>query len=363
LRKNKSQILKNLYFKNTSFKNIKAKVDLKLITIQKKGPMKKIKLYPIISVIIAVIFFGTAASCNMCGINLTTETTASTATESDTGETAAGTTSAEETAAETAAEETTEESSEDIQLVDISQLTDVFAIANESGDQLITFYSDEDVTEFEDFNGAIGEDGHFYTIEYVEKQNSNDQDSGRVVSDNFDNMEGYIYNVLEDNLIANNTYYICNSDVINEDNLLTTVSAGIIDLDADTRAQIEDIKGRNIQEGWIIDEYSDGTQILIVVFEPDGNNLLMSIALKTTEGIKLMDYPVVSDGQSAWRVDDGGKIDPKLFSILFSTPTNEGLLIGVCWAGAEGENTFFLLEEADALTQLPSEIYRYWSPV
>ena len=101
--------------------------------------------------------------------------------------------------------------------------------------------------------------------------------------------------------------------------------------------------------------------MLIALFEPYGNNLLMSIALKTADGIKLMDYPVVSDGQSAWRVDDGGKIDPKLFSILLTVRAKEGLLFVVSWAGAEGENTFFLLEKADALNQLPWEIYRYWS--
>ena len=325
--------------------------------------MKKIKLYSIISVLIAIMFFGTAALCNQCGIIPSAITTASTATESDTSETADETTkeAATEAATEETAQETISEGNGNIELVDRSQMMDVFAIANESGDQLITFYSDEEITEFEEFNGAIGEDGQFYNIEYVEKQDSNDQDSGRVVSDNFDNMEGYIYNVLEENLIASNTYYICNSEVINEENLLTTVSTGTAAIDEDTKTQIEDIKGRSIQEGWIIDEYSDGTQILIVVFEPNGNNLLMSIALKTADGIKLMDYPVVSDGQSAWRVDDGGKIDPKLFSILFTTPTNEGLLIAVCWAGAEGENVFFLLEETDALSQLPSEIYRYWS--
>ena len=115
------------------------------------------------------------------------------------------------------------------------------------------------------------------------------------------------------------------------------------------------------QKAWVIDEYSGGTQVLIALFEPYGNNLLMSIALKTVDGIKLMDYPVVSDGQSAWRVDDGGKIDPKLFSILLAAPTKEGLLFVVCWAGAEGENTFFLSEKADTLSKLPWEIYRYWS--
>ena len=65
--------------------------------------------------------------------------------------------------------------------------------------------------------------------------------------------------------------------------------------------------------------------MLIALFEPYGDNLLMSIALKTADIIKLMDYPVVGDGQSVWRVDDGGKIDPKLFSILFAVRAKEGL--------------------------------------
>ena len=323
--------------------------------------MKKIKLYSIIFALIAIMFFGTAALCNLCGITLDTSaitSATSAAAESKSSETV---TETETTLAEETTAETTSESNEAIELVDLSKLLPVFTIANDPGDQLITFYSDEDVIDFEEFNGAIGDDGQFYNIEYVEKQDSNDQDSGRVVSDNFDNMEGYIYNVLEENLIADNTYYICNSEVINEENLLATVSAGTVVLDDETKIQIEDIKGRGVQEGWIIDEYSDGTQVLIVVFEPEGNNLLMSIGLKTADGIKLKDYPVVSDGQSAWRVDDGGKIDPKLFSILFATPTNEGLLLVVCWAGAEGENTLLLLEKADALNLLPWEVSRYWS--
>ena len=321
--------------------------------------MKKIKLYSIISALIAIMFFVTAALCNQCGIiTPATSTTAATTAESKTSETVAET---ETTAVIETTAETTSEENGDIKLVDISKLVAVFAIANESGDQLISFYSDEEVTDFEELNGAIGDDGQFYNIEYVKKQDSNDQDSGRVVSANFDNMEGYVYSTLEEKLIADNTYYLCNSEIINKKNLLTTVSTGAVVLDQETKTQIQDIKGRDLQEGWIIDEYSDGTQVLIVVFEPEGNNLLMSIGLKTADGIKLKDYPVVSDGQSAWRVDDGGKIDPKLFSILFATPTNEGLLLIVSWAGAEGENTLFLLEKADALNLLPWEVSRYWS--
>ncbi|MBU4450644.1 MAG: hypothetical protein KKE35_05065 [Actinobacteria bacterium] len=153
------------------------------------------------------MFFGTAALCNMRGITLDTSATASASAESKINETVAET---ETSSVEKTAAEITLEDNGDIELVNISNLVAVFAIANEPGDQLISFYSNEDITDFEEFNGAIGENGQFYTIEYVNKQDRNDQDSGRVVSDNFDNMEGYVYSVLGENLIANNTYYLCN---------------------------------------------------------------------------------------------------------------------------------------------------------
>jgi len=324
--------------------------------------MKKLKLYSVISLLTAVILLGTSAVCNMCGITLdtsATESAVSATSESGTSETVAETeiTSTEETAAETASE-----SSMDIQLFDISLLAPVFAIANTPGDQLISFYSDENVTDFKDLNGAIGEDGQFYNIKYDKKQAGNDQDSFRVVAENFDNMEGHVYSVLEGNLVASDSYFLCNSGVIDKSNLLITANDTDVPLDLGTKTQIEGIKGRNVQEGWIIDEYSNGTQVLIVVFEPDGNNYLMSIGLKTPDGIKLKDYPAVSDdGQSVWRVDDGGKVLPKLYTMMFAAPTNKGLLIVVKWAGAEGENILLLLENADSLELLPWEVSRYWS--
>jgi hypothetical protein len=194
------------------------------------------------------------------------------------------------------------------------------------------------------------------------KQDSNNQDSFRVVAENFDNMGGYVYSVLGGNLIASNSYFLCNSGVIDKNNLLTTTSTTDTALDPETKTQIEGIKGRSVQEGWIIDEYSNGAQVLIVIFEPDGNNYLMSIGLKTSDGIKLKDYPAVSDdGQSVWRVDDGGKVLPKLYTIMFAAPTNKGLLLVVKWAGAEGENILLLLEKAGSLELLPWEVSRYWS--
>jgi hypothetical protein len=328
--------------------------------------MKRIKPYIIITLLTGITFFGIASLSSQCRISPPENTVVSSASGDTAASSASAATSAIETTAETTsaietAAETASESSAQAELVDISKLSAVFAIANESGDKLISFYSDSGTTLFEELNGAIGEGGKFCTIEYIKKQAKNDQDSNRVVSSNFDNMEGYIYKTIGKKLIANNTYYLCNSEFLREDKLLDTISTGITVLDAAAKTQIQEIKGRSVQDGWVIDEFSNGIQVLVVVFKPEGSNFLMSIVLKTADGLKFMDYPVVSDGQSAWRVDDGGKIDPKLFSILFALPTNEGLLTVINWAGAEGENTIALIETADALSPLPWEVYRYWS--
>lgn len=335
--------------------------------------MRRSKQYILIAMLSIVFLFGISATCNMCGFDITTPTTAAEVSTSETIDGQSDQTSSEtagvseETAAETTlsgetASESSPESSSEISPVELSKMMPVFAIANEPGEKLITYHVDDGIINFQELNGAIGEDGQFYAIEYVGMQSANNQDSFRVVASNFDNMEGHIYNNLGNNLTASNSYYLCNSGLINKDNLLSSVSSGNTNLDNATKTQISGMKNRGVQDGWIIDEYSEGTQVLVVVFEPDGNNLLMSIALKTADKVKFMDYPVVSDGQSAWRVDDGGKINPKFFTMLFTARTDNGLLSVINWAGAEGESTLALLEGADFLTQLPWEVSRYWSP-
>jgi len=72
----------------------------------------KRKLFPLISIFILVILFGTAAICNMCGLNLSTETATSTTEESQTASTSAQVSENEETTKVTTAEDTKEETTD-----------------------------------------------------------------------------------------------------------------------------------------------------------------------------------------------------------------------------------------------------------
>lgn len=244
-----------------------------------------------------------------------------------------------------------------------SKIGNIFAIANESGNRLITFTPIEDATSMESLDVVIGVDNQYLSLEFVKKQDRNDLDTARVTASNFDNMEGYVYQVLEKQAIPNQTYFLGNHDVISERSLLNSSVSKPIALSNDALKKISDTKGRPVKEGWVMADYGDEGQFQIAVFEPQGQNCLMSMILKTKEGnLKFMDYAAVNDGTSVWRVDDGGKIDPDLFSIRFVAKTDQGLLIIVSWVGAEGENTLFLLEKSDELQEQPAPAYRYWSP-
>ncbi|MEI7615467.1 MAG: hypothetical protein WCJ54_02045 [Actinomycetota bacterium] len=72
----------------------------------------KSKSIPIIAAVVVLLLFGTAATCNMCGINYTTDTTTTAGGENKTGDTSSDTTKKEADAQNTtAAPTTTEETS------------------------------------------------------------------------------------------------------------------------------------------------------------------------------------------------------------------------------------------------------------
>ncbi len=321
--------------------------------------MKK-KYCPYLLIFLSLTFIVATVSCNMPRSSLATDSTSKTIWENDAEKTSSVKT--QETLRTESTIDGNTEDPQDMALADITRLIPVFAIANNTADQFITFYSEADEEMLKGLNGAIGKEGQFHEIKYIAKQESSDLDTARVVSDNFDHMEGYLYNNLGNKLIANETYFLFNTEVLQKKYFLPSAGKEIIVMDEKDKIQIEEYKSRTVMQGWVISEYNDGIQIWIIVFEPQGSSLLMSIFLKTDDGIKSIDYPAESDGQSAWRVDDEGIIDPGLFSILFAAKTLDGLLVAVCWAGAEGENIFFLLEQEDTLEQFSSEIYRYWSP-
>jgi len=243
----------------------------------------------------------------------------------------------------------------------IGALTDVdfaFAIANQAGDQLLIAQPGEDTATIDEFDTAIN-GAEQLAISYLERQSGNDQNTNRETADNFNNMPGYLYQVSSGAAVANQTYLLCSAASGLADSLLNQVET--VELTTDAKVKIAEQKERGVQNAVTLASYEDGTQVLFVLFEPDGANLLFSIVIKNGDTLDFYDYPAVLVSNSAWRVDDGGVADPAWFNVLLGINTEEGRGFIINWLGAEGENTVYLLDQDGAISEAQL-YYRYWSP-
>ncbi len=245
-----------------------------------------------------------------------------------------------------------------------NDLANVFAMADESGQRLIVFSYLEEAPELEALNVAIGAGNDYLSVKYAGEQAASAEDSYRIVAANFDNLGGYLFDVVEGKAVPDQTYFITSSQVVAEAQLLKTSQGETAPLSKADQAMLAEAKKKDYQDGWILADYADGSQLLQVVFAGEGAEQLMSIVFKNPTGdLKFSDYPASGDEYSAWRVDDGGIIASEDFKVCFSILTDRGFTAALSWAGPEGESTFVLQESETELVQTPMEGYRYWSPI
>ncbi|WP_248758611.1 hypothetical protein [Paenibacillus sp. ATY16] len=249
--------------------------------------------------------------------------------------------------------------------LELSRLENVFAFADETGQQLITIPSEngDEVEDPEQFVTAVGNGGDRVEIEYVRRQEANDQDTNRQSIDNFNNMAGDIYKIKgEGILMPNKSYLLAKEGVVSQDSLVDITSAEdgqYEQADADTIARVEGLMGRKVTSSSILSE-SDQEKVALFVFERDGDDMLASIAYINDDKVLFKDFPATYNESGTWRVDGGD--DPGRFEVLFLAHSDEGVLLGIAWAGAEGENLFVLQEADGALEDTDLKGGRYWSP-
>ncbi|NIK70532.1 hypothetical protein [Paenibacillus sp. BK720] len=249
--------------------------------------------------------------------------------------------------------------------LELGRLENVFAFADETGQQLITIPTEngDEIDDPEQFAAAIGNGGDRIEIEYVRRQEANDQDTNRQSIDNFNNMAGYIYKIKDEGiLLPNKSYLLAREGVVSQDSLVDLASAEdgqYEQADADTIARVEEIKGRKVTSSSILSE-SEQEKIALFVFEREGDDMLASIAYIHEDKVLFKDFPATYNESGTWRVDGGD--DPGRFEVLFLAHSDEGVLLGIAWAGAEGENLFILQEADGALQDTDLKGGRYWSP-
>ena len=206
---------------------------------------------------------------------------------------------------------------------------------------------------------AVGEYGNILTVEYAGFQEGSRADTCRMTPDNFENIGGHLYTVTEGTAAPGETYYMLDPNTFPQE-LLMPVAKG--DHSAAKEALVTTLAeqtGRSVQGSWLLGTIGGDSPVYLVLFAPQGEDLLASIAVHTPEGVLRRDYPASRNGSTAWRVDDSGTMTPELFQILFAAKADDGLLLGMTWLGSEGETTLLLKQSEGALEELPILFYRY----
>lgn len=233
-----------------------------------------------------------------------------------------------------------------------------FGLTNGAGDAFLVPRMGPELEAPEQLTRAVGENGVVLQLSYAGWQEGTAQDIGRFTAENFENIPGWRYTVTEGTPGSGKTYYAAPENAL-EPALLTIRPGDAQPLAEDAAAQLEAEKGRTIQNSWQLAGLGEGAGFYLVLFAPEGEQLLASLVVSGPEGLCSKDYPAQLNGGSAWRVDDGGTMDPALFQLVFAAQDAQGLALGVSWLGAEGESTVILQQNGAALEEAGPTLYRY----
>lgn len=246
---------------------------------------------------------------------------------------------------------------------DSDKLSGLFGFTNEAGSLLLIpslGLEAEDVTAV---NKAIGENGNVLTVKYLKEQEGNERDNGRFTAQNFDNIKGHIFEILQGAARGNETYYLVNGSEFNIGAVLESGEGSHKRIDEASKEEIERIKNRKLKDSWEIGIIKPDISLYLLLFEREGDSMLAGIVMKTPERMVFKDYPAKYDQFSTWRVDDGGAVYPEMFRILFAAKAESGILLGLKWSAFEGESTVLLMEKDGIFEDMDIEAFRYMSPI
>lgn len=179
--------------------------------------------------------------------------------------------------------------------------------------------------------------------------------SGRHTAANFPNLAGHVLTV--DGVgPANQSALIAPQSFVAARSLWngTALAGAMVAAD---RHRIEADRERSVKASWGIFQGA-GLRCYLVRFANRGEQALASLVFFHDNRILYRDFPAVSHPVSVWRADDGGRIGPEQFRILYLGLWQASLEIAFEFRGPEGSSLEFC-RETDGTMRTIAEAFRY----
>lgn len=234
-----------------------------------------------------------------------------------------------------------------------------FGLVNDSGSEIIAL---DDLAAPKSIRLALCGGTTAYPLAFARHQEAPRDASSRDIADNFANLKGDVFRVSSGQPRGDGTCYLAPDSAL-VTTRLPLVRAGLAECEPGVARRIAAVKHRRIVLCRPMASAGD-LRVVAVQFAFVDTNALASIVVATDTQLVFEDFPARYDGPEAstWRVDDGGVFSSRGFAILFLSRARGVYVMGLTWAGAEGEDAFLLVaDSANAFRQVQMT-YRYWSP-
>ncbi len=187
--------------------------------------------------------------------------------------------------------------------------------------------------------------------------------SSRDIAANFANLQGDVFRVLSGQPHGDHTCYLATDSALVATRI-PLVRAGLSDCDPGVLRRLAATKQRRVLFCRPMASAPPDVRIVAVQFATIDTNALASLVVVTATQLLFEDFPATysGPGETTWRVDDEGVFSPRDFAILFLSRVRGIYVMGLTWAGAEGEDAYLLVADSAAAFRTAKSTYRYWSP-
>ncbi len=208
---------------------------------------------------------------------------------------------------------------------------------------------------------AVMSSGKIFKLDFIEERGEEKESTGRQTAGNFNNSGGFLFKSPYIKLGSSKTYLIADSNYLAQHVRLSIEPVSYLPLASNNINRIKDIKEKKIKSSWQIGKTDSDIILALILFQPDRDTALASLTLMKDDLLISEDYPGnLKDEYSVWRTDDEGVFNPESINVLALFYSEDGFEIARTWAGEEGENSVFLLQEGDIFKPV-IEYYRYWA--
>ncbi len=252
---------------------------------------------------------------------------------------------------------------EDLFYVDVEWLDErhniAFGFSDGSGKNILT-YSDY-LSNPQKFDKTISDEYELINLIFYKKKESTNKNTGRYETGNFNNLAGYQYRAFFGKVDTAKSAILLTDYFLKNKQLLPFKDSLIAVDNKENLNKMEKDRNRKIMKAWKICEGRDGSKIYLVDFVGNQKSEMLSLVLGDGNKYYYKDYSSSETDKNKLRSDDGGPIDPRLFSVaaLFKEKNGYGFVFER--RGAEGTLIQYLNNGGGKLSVV-RESYLYTLP-